>query len=101
MIGEHMNDDSKVVSEREVIINQMKSLPINKIIQHIPLEDLVKEIRRRKLSKNINGTLIISDNGNVKFALENMPWPIGEYEIVIHCVKEIQHEQGNSNDSEK
>lgn len=95
-----MADDSPVMSQDSLWKEQAKSLPMHDLIKHVPLEDLIKEIRRRQLAININGTMTVKSDGTT-FSLAKMPWPEGEYEILVQFVKEIKHEEGISNDSEK
>jgi hypothetical protein len=61
-------------------------------LKTVSTKELLEEIKFRQLSIPCSGSIKIDSSGTVKFQLENMTWPVGNYKIKVVVVEEIKEE---------
>lgn len=89
-----------------------------KILENLTQEELIEEIRQRNLAKPMMGVLVV-DEKQIQFKIDEIGWVPGVYHVEIHYVKdydiaahharaaaqakeaaEREHQQASSNNSQ-
>lgn len=55
----------------------------------IPLQDLVKEIRRRQINMDAEANITITPDNKASFEFTKLAWPTGSFKVTMKIIEEI------------